>query len=281
MWRITIRIKSKVVQWAFHYEWDFLNHMKYVLPWAFRDVDHQIVPNDTTPDFLACFCYPPPGVPDTKKFTNLCFLLCGEKHDRHALAENVYQFCQNPSESDHKNTRYSPTMCIWGRPTSKKKTKPCSVVESGKWPYRLELIEAVSRKMKTDIYKNLPGYHYREDNKKYVGIENHAFYLGIENCCLDDYITEKYFDAVLSEACPIYYGAPNIGLYAEKSSYMPMDDALARDWDDWKEEYLKRRDGILKQKEFIRTKLNFFSYFNHLTDNLNLLSEKRPITLIS
>jgi len=277
--KITLKINNKILQWDFGYEWDFLAQTKHILPWAFRDINYEIVSNDVTPNFLICV-FTPPSDPLRTKYTDLCFMLCGEKHDRYKVNDTTYQFCQYPLMTDSDHTRYVPTMCIWCPPVSAEKTKVCSIVDSGKWSSRTEMVKAAQKIIgSVDVYSKLPGWHSPEENKKHTGIDDYAFYLSIENCSRKDYVTEKLLDAFVCEACPIYYGAENVEEYIIKDSYIPINDISNYDWGNWKKEYDRRKFLILQQKEFIRTRLNVFSYFTLISNDLKLLGNERPITI--
>lgn len=39
---------------------------------------------------------------------------------------------------------------------------------------------------------------------------HYKFVIAFENSCVEDYVTEKFFDPLLVGAVPIYFGAPNI-----------------------------------------------------------------------
>jgi hypothetical protein len=286
MTKITLSIEQKIIQWVFGYPWDFEIQTKYTLPWAFSDINYNIVSNDTVPDFLICVYITPPTLPKNLTFKEKCFFLAGEKHDRYTPIENAFQFCQAPRNVDNMDfTRYVPTMCHWAPVFSPTKIKKCSVVDSGKWEHRNQLIKkAQSIINDIDIFGNisgkpLKGWHRNETNEKFLGLYNYAFYLSLENSSGVDYISEKLWDAILCECVPIYNGAPNVLDYLIEGSFISYEDINNIDWNNWEEEYVNRRTLVLKQKEFIRSHLNVFSYFKKLIDDPNLLNKSRPITL--
>ena len=45
-------------------------------------------------------------------------------------------------------------------------------------------------------------------------IANYKFCLGFENSIAPDYVTEKFFDPLISGSVPVYRGAPNVDLFA-------------------------------------------------------------------
>ena len=84
----------------------------------------------------------------------------------------------------------------------------------------------------------------------------------------------------MCESIPICQSAPNLNDYFIEGSYIPLSDVEKLDKNNLSKEYMIRRDKLLLQKEFLRTHLNVFSYFNRLTDDLSLLNKTRPIKII-
>jgi hypothetical protein len=176
-------------------------------------------------------------------------------------------------------------MSIWSPPTSNPKVLRCSAIERGAYPWRNQMLQRAS-----EIMKGIDGFgqYYNRplpdphgwNNRKYLGIRDHAFSLGIENQRVPDYITEKLNDIILNEAVPVYCGAQNVSEYFVPESVVSFEDVSSIDWDQWLMEYEKRRRYILYQKEQLRTRFNLFRYFIRLAEKQSLLSEQRPITLV-
>lgn len=82
---------------------------------------------------------------------------------------------------------------------------------------RVELAEELITYDDIDIY----GTFWEKNNKnihgeiwtKFIALQNYKFSIGIENTSENNYITEKFYDCILTDTIPIYYGAPNIGEY--------------------------------------------------------------------
>jgi hypothetical protein len=66
----------------------------------------------------------------------------------------------------------------------------------------------------------------KELEKKVEGLENYRFSVAIENSVSPSYITEKFYDCIIAGCVPLYFGAPDIGDYFPKESYItfPIDD---------------------------------------------------------
>ena len=58
---------------------------------------------------------------------------------------------------------------------------------------------------------------------KWDGLIDYSYSLAIENCCMDNYFTEKFTDCILAWSIPIYYGCPNINIYFPKDCYYWLD----------------------------------------------------------
>ena len=280
MYKITTKIKNKTITWIFGYEWDFNTYTKYILPYT--GILYEIVETDI-PDFIVSVYQ---DFYEELPCRQLIFKVSGEYGERLHKLPNCYQFVNNPKpEDDLTWTKYSWGFNQWSGPHLMPKTKKISVVDSGKWEHRKEKIKELGKIVGgIDIYGNLnnmllTGYHQPGINEKYKGIEEYAFYFSMEHSIANDYLTEKIVDAIMCEAVPIYIGAPNIDQYMIKGSYINYEDVEKIDWSNWQSEYQKYRQSIIKQKEIFLTKLNVFSYFDYLTDNLYLLSKIRPITL--
>jgi hypothetical protein len=50
---------------------------------------------------------------------------------------------------------------------------------------------------------------------KFLALDDYKFSIAIENCTEKNYITEKFYDCLLFNTVPIYFGAPNINEYPE------------------------------------------------------------------
>jgi hypothetical protein len=58
-------------------------------------------------------------------------------------------------------------------------------------------------------------------NKK-VGLNDYRFSIAIENSVLNNYFTEKFYDCILCDTIPVYYGAPNISDYIDSNSFLQL-----------------------------------------------------------
>jgi hypothetical protein len=64
----------------------------------------------------------------------------------------------------------------------------------------------------------------RGDIKKKDGLIDYKFNFMIENEYHDNWITEKFYDAVLTDTIPIYYGCKNIRQYYPEDGYILLDN---------------------------------------------------------
>jgi hypothetical protein len=161
-----------------------------------------------------------------------------------------------------------------------KKTKKMSFVvsriagSSGNVLYdrRIKLAEEVIRhNLPIDIW----GRGWNPDGNRIKGpvaekrdaIIDYEFSVGIENSIEKNYITEKFFDNLLVNTVPVYFGAPNIEEVYDKSSFIHLD--------------LNNIDNCLQTfKDILDGKYDYESYLEPIKsaretyiNNHNLLSE--------
>ncbi len=285
---VTVRFGSKTIRWIFPFAGVKRFMVQAILPWALPGC--AVLSGDAPTDFVIGVYLNDATI--TESFSDLPgqkFLLSVEKETRHPKIADCHSFVQNPQPGDDAAyIRYAPTFCCWVPPRDTAKTRKCSVVDNGQYAWRIEMIGDLARRIgDVDIFgrlsgRPLGGYHRSSDstfgNDKYQGIENHCFYLSLERAVADDYITEKFTDAILCDAVPIYDGAGNIDVYSYPEAYIRTSDVGNIDWNNWQAEYDRRLPAVRAQKELIRTRLNVFSYFHLLTEDLSLLDKIRPMT---
>ncbi len=285
---VAVRFGSKTIRWIFPFAGVKRFMAQAILPWALPGC--AVLSGDAPTDFVIGVYLNDATI--TESFSDLPgqkFLLSVEKETRHPKIAHCHSFVQNPQPGDDAAyIRYAPTFCCWVPPRDTAKTRKCSVVDNGQYAWRIEMIGDLARRIgDVDIFgrlsgRPLGGYHRSSDstfgNDKYQGIENHCFYLSLERAVADDYITEKFTDAILCDAVPIYDGAGNIDVYSYPEAYIRTSDVGNIDWNNWQAEYDRRLPAVQAQKELIRTRLNVFSYFHLLTEDLSLLDKIRPMT---
>ncbi len=287
---IVLRFGSKTMRWVFQSPIPRKFNVQHIAPWAFPG--HICEPQSTRSEFAIGIYLSNATIEGS--FADLPgrkFLLAGEVETRHPRLDRTLSFVQGPQPGDDSSyVRYAPIMCLQAPALEPVKSRKCSVVESGRYPARVALVNQLCRQIgDVDIFgkmsgKPLGGYYNSTasevGNDKYLGIQDYAFYLSLERAIADDYLTEKFADAVLCNAVPIYRGAPNLHLYAYPEASISVADVDKIDWSNWRQEYEKRLPVLKAQKEFFRTKLNIFSYFHAVTDDPSLLDRTRPITLV-
>tara|TARA_R110000803_G_scaffold51068_1_gene105744 strand:+ start:2121 stop:3029 length:909 start_codon:yes stop_codon:yes gene_type:complete len=116
------------------------------------------------------------------------------------------------------------------------KNKNLSVVQSNNIPNyskgtiyseRCDLVNGVKdSSLEIEIYGN---YHDTDNPKSFgncwnkkIGLNDYRFSISIENTVLNNYFTEKFYDCILCDTIPVYYGAPNIDNYIDSSSFLQL-----------------------------------------------------------
>ena len=107
---------------------------------------------------------------------------------------------------------------------------------------------------------------------KWDGLEKYKYSISIENCCKDNYFSEKFTDCILSWTVPIYYGCPNIDKYFPKDCYYWLDITKDDCFD--KLEYIlnqpitdKQINAIAEAREIILNKHNVWAVVENIINN--------------
>lgn len=130
---------------------------------------------------------------------------------------------------------------------------------------RTDLGLRLSQEDKVDIYgnnwvgnsKNIKG----EIWNKHLGLDNYHFSIGCENTIQKNYISEKFWDIVLTNTIPIYLGCSNISNYIPENCFiylnnMTMDEMVIK-INDVFDNYLDYQNFFYKN--IIKLKQDFFS----------------------
>lgn len=109
---------------------------------------------------------------------------------------------------------------------------------------------------------------------KYSALAPYKYSIAIEAVPFPGYWTEKIADCYLCETMPLYYGAPNIGDYFDRDSF------IAIDLDDYKasvraieeaietDAYERHRDKVLQAKQKVLDELQTFPNLTRVLDRL-------------
>jgi hypothetical protein len=111
------------------------------------------------------------------------------------------------------------------------------------------------------------GWELKKSTLKKDAVESYMFTIGIENQFTANWITEKFYDSILYNSIPIYYGCTNIKEYYPENGYILIEDPFdlerttnqIREINDNAEEiYSELLPGLLQIKE------RYFKEFNLL-----------------
>lgn len=124
-------------------------------------------------------------------------------------------------------------------------------------------------KDKVDVF----GRGTRFIRDKYEGLADYKYSVAIENSTLPGYWTEKIADCYLSHTMPVYYGCPDIEDYFSADSMISIDirdfTGSIRKMEQAIEEnlYEKHLDAILKGKDDVLNKYQFFPFLADILEN--------------
>jgi hypothetical protein len=103
--------------------------------------------------------------------------------------------------------------------------------------------------------------------KKWDMIKDYKFCLTIENSSEDYYISEKFYDCILTNTIPIYYGCSNIKNYCNENGYILLENITNLDYVIDKIKWINENsDELYRQMlpELILMKKRYFEEFNLL-----------------
>lgn len=106
------------------------------------------------------------------------------------------------------------------------KTKLISVVSSDKaftegHRRRIKFCEELKKHFgdRMDFF----GRGIRDFENKWDVLAPYKYHIAIENDFLEDWVTEKFFDPLLTYTFPLYYGCPNLSKYISENSFKRID----------------------------------------------------------
>lgn len=136
------------------------------------------------------------------------------------------------------------------------------------YPKRHSILNMVKTLNFVDIYGDHKISRFKKD-----ALENYRFNISIENEYENNYITEKFYDCVLTDTVPIYFGCKNIKeIYPEKG-YILIEDLDNLESIKKQLNYInKYADDIYKDKilELKKIKERYFREYNLLKKIINL-----------
>ncbi|WP_052503413.1 glycosyltransferase family 10 domain-containing protein [Lacinutrix sp. Hel_I_90] len=200
-------------------------------------------------------------------------------------------------ELKHKNIKYTHNANPWfvGRSYDElidvippNKTKLISVVTSNKvftegHQKRYDFVMALKKHFGDKI--DLFGRGINDFEDKWDVLADYKYTVAIENDYCDDWVTEKYFDCMLSNTLPFYYGCPNLETIVDKNSFIRIDinkleeaitvieDAIENN------EYENRLKILNNQKIKSLNNDQLFPLLTSILDDLDANLKKKKITL--
>lgn len=135
-----------------------------------------------------------------------------------------------------------------------------------------ELVEQVE-------YVDFYGWTGKKENikgqvkEKKQGLVNYMFSLSIENSNEKNYISEKFFDCILTDTVPVYYGCNNIQDLIPENCYIKLDNITDVTYVKECLRYINDNAKTLYEKmkpELLKFKKRYWTDFNPLTNLLEI-----------
>jgi len=129
------------------------------------------------------------------------------------------------------------------------------------YPKRTNLGVKLSENEKIDVF----GIHWINNGKnikgdvwnKHVGLDEYFFSVACENSIQKNYISEKFWDTILTESIPIYLGCSNITDYIPSNCFINLNGMTI-------EEMVKTIDDVI---------YNYLDYYNFYINNIKNLKQ--------
>lgn len=136
------------------------------------------------------------------------------------------------------------------------------------YPDRIKLVKSINEKVPyVDFYgwgdgngKNLKPFAL----KKWESLKEYKFCLTIENSNEQNYLSEKFYDCILTDTVPIYFGCKNIEEIWSEKGYIKLD-SLDNDYVIKKLDYIKDNSDKIYEEylpEIQKMKKKYFDNFN-------------------
>lgn len=149
------------------------------------------------------------------------------------------------------------------------------------YPKRFKLINSLLNENYIDLYGCTSllelGSNVKTGNKKIDFVSPYKFTLSVENTHSKNYITEKFYDAILTDCIPIYYGVSNIKEIHPEDGYILIEDiddiesikSLLKEVNNNVDDIYKQKiDGARKIKQKLFKELNPLKKILEIINNL-------------
>lgn len=136
------------------------------------------------------------------------------------------------------------------------------------YPDRINLMKYLTNNIKSiDYYgwENKLNGDILSAPKKFEKIKDYRFSLAIENSSEKFYVSEKFYDCILTNTIPIYYGCKNIKEYWPENGYILLDNITDYDYIKEKINYILENSEEIYEKmlpELLKIKERYFKEFN-------------------
>ena len=164
--------------------------------------------------------------------------------------------------------------------------KLCLIVSSIRFPNNPSWInhnyqkrhKFVHRLLESDLEFDFYGNGWNISDHRYKGptpnkhdtLRKYEYSIAIENSCEQNTVSEKFFDCILNNTIPLYYGCPNISDLYEPDSFFKIDIEDKFVIDDIKQiisqSSKSRANSVLKSKSIY---FNDFNFFNLIWETIN------------
>jgi hypothetical protein len=286
----------KIVKITFNYDWPIFRQIpnedqiwedyKFIIDDNLKECDFWIIYSDYNIQRDRVLCPPEniifiPGEPKSvsgefsksflKQFGLVISSQTGLKHENVILSHNANPWFVNKSFNELLNLK------------DIKKTKLISIITSDKkitkghrkrYDFVMKLKDHFGDQL--DLFgRGIKGF---ED--KWDVLADYKYSIAIENDFCDFYVTEKFYDCILTNTLPFYYGCPNLEQFSDKKSFIRIDindfdkSVLIIEKAIENDEYTLRRKNLKDQKNVSLYKEQFFPFIINFIDKMEIGKKK-------
>jgi hypothetical protein len=111
---------------------------------------------------------------------------------------------------------------------------------------------------------------------KHLGVDDYCFSVACENSIQKNYISEKFWDVLLTDGIPIYLGCSNIEEYISEDCYISLNNLTIQEMEITIKNIIKNYNSVynLKKPNILKLKKDFFK-----NPNFNLWEKIKTLTI--
>lgn len=186
-----------------------------------------------------------------------------------SVETNLHMFYSNHTKTHHShfdNSSFnkSKKICIFVSGISSPNNRKW---KNHNYTKRINLVKAI---LKSDLDIDIYGRGLRIEDPRYKGspdnkheiLKQYEYSIAVENCCERNYVSEKFFDCILNNVVPIYYGSSSVDQIFNKDCHTKID--IEKEYIIENIKSIIAKDTKSYQESILCAKKDYYSKFNPL-----------------